>query len=190
MQKALQISLKTTMGEILAAYPVAKVGLFQRYHIGGCRACGYQPEDALGDVCRAQGLDEPLEGIIACIESSAAIETRLHASAREVQRAVEGGAPLRLLDTRLPSEFEAGHLPGAQLLTVELTFEALDSWPKDLPIVTYSSHGRRSLDKASYLTAYGLRSVRSLDGGLDAWRQLGGDTVVGRPMEPLPFNGE
>ena len=31
-----EIGPDTTMEEILRAYPSAKIGLFQRYHIGGC----------------------------------------------------------------------------------------------------------------------------------------------------------
>jgi len=44
---SLEIIASTTMGEILGAYPSAKLGLFRRYHIGGCTACGYQPTDTL-----------------------------------------------------------------------------------------------------------------------------------------------
>jgi metal-sulfur cluster biosynthetic enzyme len=44
---AIEITADTTMGEILQAYPAAKVGLFQRYHIGGCSACSYQPTDTV-----------------------------------------------------------------------------------------------------------------------------------------------
>jgi len=46
-----EIGPNTTMAEILDAYPSAKVGLFQRYHIGGCASCGYQPGDTLQEVC-------------------------------------------------------------------------------------------------------------------------------------------
>ena len=45
----LEIGLNTTMDEILRVYPSAKLGLFRRYHIGGCTACGYQLTDTLGE---------------------------------------------------------------------------------------------------------------------------------------------
>jgi hypothetical protein len=38
------------MEEILRAYPSAKVGLFQRYHVGGCESCSYKPTETLEDV--------------------------------------------------------------------------------------------------------------------------------------------
>ena len=42
----------------------------------------------------------------------------------------------------------SSHIPDAPHLTVELTFEIIDSWPKDAPIIFYSNPGRRRLDKA------------------------------------------
>ena len=69
-----------------------------------------------------------------------------------------------------PEEWEQGHLPNSQLLTPELKFEMLDSWPKDTPILFYSNSGRRGLETASYFVAYGFIYVRNLAGGLKAWR--------------------
>jgi monothiol glutaredoxin len=62
-----------------------------------------------------------------------------------------------------------GHIPGAQFLTLELKFEALDTWPKDTRIVCYSNAGHRSLEVASYFMAYGFTNVRNMAGGLEAW---------------------
>ena len=70
---------------------------------------------------------------------------------------------------RSPEEWANGHIPGAQLLALELKFEALDTWPKDTPIVFYSNAGRRSLEVASYFMAYGFTDVRNMAGGLEAW---------------------
>ena len=187
----LKIDFDTTMGEILDRYPSARVGLFQRYHIGGCLACGYDLSDTLGAVRKAQNIEDSLPGIVECIESSVSVEAKLHISAADVLDAHGKGQKLHFFDVRLPSEFEAGHLPGAQVLNVELTFEALDSWPKGTAIITYSDYGRRSLDKASYFCAYGLKNVRSMDGGLEAWRRLGGPVEMagegGPSLEPLPL---
>jgi rhodanese-related sulfurtransferase len=159
----------STMEEILHAYPSAKVGLFQRYHIGGCASCGYQPTDTLAEVCRTHNIVDSLDAVIACIRQSQEVEAKLHIQPTEVAAALKQGEKLRLLDVRSPQEWEAAHIQGAELLTVELTFEALDSWPKDTPIVLYSDHGRRSLDKASYFRAYGLTNTKSMDGGSNAW---------------------
>src|SRR2546429_3376729 len=162
------------MAEILDAYPSAKVGLFQRYHIGGCASCGYQPRDTLQEVCATHDIADPLYAVIACIRESEVVEATLHIRPAQVAAALAGGDNLILLDVRAPEEWEAGHIEGAQLATVELTFEILDSWPKDTPLVLYSNHGNRSLDRASYFRAYGLTNPRSMDGGLEAWLALAG----------------
>jgi rhodanese-related sulfurtransferase len=164
-----EIGPDTTMEEILRAYPSAKIGLFQRYHIGGCASCGYQPTDTLTAVCRTHNIVDSLDAVIACIRQSQGVEAQLHIRPAEVAAALQREEHMRLLDVRSPPEWEAAHIQGAQLVTVELTFEALDSWPQDTPVVLYSNHGRRSLDRASYFRAYGLTNVKSMDGGLTAW---------------------
>lgn len=179
------IGLDTTMAEILRVYPSAKTGLFIRYHIGGCSSCAYQPQDTLGFVRQSHNIVDSIETIVTSIRESAAVETALHASPREVAAALARGERLRLLDVRTLEEFDRGHLPSAELVTVELTFEALESWPKDAPIVCTSNHGRRSLQKASYFRAYGLTNARSLTGGLEAW-SLEVDPSFPRPAPVAP----
>ena len=74
-----------------------------------------------------------------------------------------------------------GHIPETQFLTLELKFEALDTWPKDTWIVFYSNTGHRSLEVASYFMAYGFTNVRNMAGGLESWPgELHASTV--RPL--------
>jgi len=169
-----EIGPGTTMGEILDHFPSAKVGLFQRYHIGGCASCSYQLTDTLAKVREDHSIKASVDDMIACIRESEQVEAQLHVAPSAVAEALHRGEKLRLLDVRTPAEFQAGHVEGAEHVSIELTFDILDSWPKDEPLVLYSNHGRRSLDKASYFRAYGMTNVRSLDGGLQAWRALGG----------------
>jgi rhodanese-related sulfurtransferase len=186
---SLEISASTTMEEILSAYPSAKLGLFRRYHIGGCTACGYQPTDTLEQVMGDHNISDPLEAVIACILESRQVEAGLQilptavaaalkpkgetrlvdVSSPEVVAALERGESWTLIDVRSPEEWVNGHIPRAQLLTLELKFEALDTWPKDTQIVFYSDSGRRSLEVASYFMAYGFTNVRNMAGGLEAW---------------------
>ena len=46
------ISPQSTMRKVLDAYPGAQHALFQRYHIGGCNHCGFEPTETLAEVCR------------------------------------------------------------------------------------------------------------------------------------------
>ena len=74
MTAPLEIVPSTTMREILEAYPAAKVGLFQRYHIGGCQACGYEPTDTLGHVLRTHDIRDPVEKVVETIRASREVE--------------------------------------------------------------------------------------------------------------------
>ncbi len=171
------IGPNSTMGDILNTYPSAKVTLFQRYHIRGCASCGYQPADTLAEVLQTHNISDSLDTVVDYIQHSQDLEAGLHIHPAEMAEALNRGERLQLLDVRSAEEWEAEHLPGAPHLTVELTFEILDSWPKDTPIIFYSNQGRRSLDKASYFRAYGFTNARSLTGGMDAW--------LGRGRYPL-----
>jgi rhodanese-related sulfurtransferase len=190
---SLKISSETTMGDILSAYPSARLELFRRYHVGGCTACGYQLTDTLEQVCREHNISDPLEQVIKYIRDSRDVEAKLqilptvlvtsiqntqvteptqmvNLSGDDLVQAVQGGQTWRLVDVRSPQEWKQGRLPDAQLLTTELKFEMLDSWSKDTPILFYSNSGRRGLETASYFVAYGFSNVRNLAGGLKAWR--------------------
>ena len=167
-----------TMADILHAYPTAKIALFIRYHIGGCTSCSYQLTDTLAEVHQNYNIKDSLEAVLAAVRQSASMEAKIHISQQELASALQRGDHLRLLDTRSPSEWQAGHLVGARPVTVQLTFNALDSWSKETPIVFYSNEGRRSLDKAAYFQAYGFTNARSLDGGIQDW--------PGRLESPLP----
>lgn len=188
-----EISGRTTMGEILGTYPSARLELFRRYHVGGCAACGYQLTDTLEQVCREHSIPDSLVQVIEYIRNSREVEAKLqilptvlvrsiqHLQATEPSRvvslsgddltdALQRGQTWRLVDVRSREEWERGHLPDAQLLTTELKFEMLDSWPKDTFILFYSNSGRRGIETASYFVAYGFSNVRNLAGGLRALR--------------------
>ena len=179
-----EIAAATTMEEILRAYPSAKVGLFQRYHVGGCESCSYKPTETLEEVRRNFNIRDSVAEIANVIRGSAEVFASLHISPKDLAAALKAGERLTLLDARKREEHDSGNLPGSRPVTVELTFEILDAWPKDSFLVFYSNQGRRSLDKASYFRAYGLPRARSLTGGLAAWQ-----AEVGHLAVPLPGDG-
>jgi len=171
----IEITPAATMEEILQAYPSAKVGLFQRYHVGGCESCSYKPTETLEEVRRHFNIQDSLDEIANVIRGSAEVFESLHISPRGLAAALKAEERPTLLDARKREEHDSGNLPGSRPVSVELTFEILDTWPKDTFLVFYSQTGRRSLDKASYFRAYGFPRARSLTGGLTAW-----DAEVGR----------
>lgn len=81
---------------------------------------------------------------------------------------------LVLLDVRPPSEYAAGHIPGARSVPVEHIHALLQTLPDDADIVAYcrGPHCVYALDAVRTLTAEG-RLARVLEGGLPEWRRDG-----------------
>ncbi|MFO1020763.1 MAG: FAD-dependent oxidoreductase [Planctomycetales bacterium] len=80
----------------------------------------------------------------------------------------EPNAPY-LLDVRTPTEFQAGHLPGAVNLPVDELREKLDQLPRSRPVVAYCQVGQRGYLALRILIQNGFE-VRNLSGGYKAWK--------------------
>ena len=174
------------MREVLEAYPSAQRALFDRYHIGGCHSCGYQPEDTLEEVAHRHDIVD-LHEVVQFIECAEQIDERIQVSVQDVAAALRSNMPPRLVDVRTPEEWELARIEGATLIYEELAQEMM-SWPKDTPIVFYCHLGERSLDAASYFAGHGF-SARSMIGGIEAW-SLEVDPAVPRyEVTRDPFQG-
>ncbi len=88
----------------------------------------------------------------------------------EAQALLAEGA-VRVLDVRTPEEYEAlGHVPGAELLPVDLIAAAPAVLPREgKPILVYCQHGVRSLQAADVLARAGFEAVLNLAGGVARW---------------------
>lgn len=87
-----------------------------------------------------------------------------------------------LIDIREPDEYARGYIPGAihvprgmlefQIL---MTFESIgiDAAAADVDMVLYCGTGGRSALATKSLDDMGFRNVRSMDGGIVAWREAG-----------------
>src|SRR5437868_3668229 len=116
----------TTMAELLRLYPGAQRALFARYHIGGCRSCGFQPGETLAEVCeRNEGI--PVDEAIAHIQQSHDADASLQISPHDLAAMRENGAGVKLLDARSREEHEAVAIPGSLLLTQDLVQEVFQS---------------------------------------------------------------
>src|SRR6188768_1369094 len=91
------ISGGTTMEELLRLYPGAQRALFAKYHIGGCRSCGFQPAETLAQVC-GRNEDIPVEEVIRHIQASHDADQKIQISPRELFELRKYNPALRILD--------------------------------------------------------------------------------------------
>jgi rhodanese-related sulfurtransferase len=94
---------------------------------------------------------------------------------QEVDAIPAGSATI--VDVREASEWEQGHLPGAQHVSksyIEQQIEAAAP-DRDAPVVLYCAGGIRSLFAAQTLAEMGYSDVKSMKGGFQAWKGAGLD---------------
>jgi rhodanese-related sulfurtransferase len=185
-----KITKRSSMAEVLDAYPSAQRTLFSRYHMGGCHNCGYEPQEILEDVARRHGITD-LDEVLALLEEAERIDKRIQISPEEVAAALKGDKPPRLIDVRTLEEWNIARIEGSQLITEDLAQE-IYSWPKDTLIVFFCHHGNRSMDAAAYFAGHGFTQTRSMTGGIDTWSQkvdsqvpryeMAQDMNTGRPL--------
>lgn len=169
------ISGSSTMQEVLAAYPSAQRALFQKYHIGGCSSCGYQPDEALESVAKNHGITDVTE-VLAFLETSAEADAKMKVSVQDARAAMQQDDPPKVLDVRTAPEYETAHVEGAALFTQETNTE-MGGWPRDTAILFICHTGPRSMDAASFFVGHGFTNARYIDGGIDAWSREIDDTV-------------
>lgn len=163
----LSIDPSMTMEEVLARAPAAQRALFQRYHVGGCSSCGFQPTDTLAQVCKDHNILDVAE-VLRTIQIAQEMDANMQVAAGEVRDWQERGLDFSLIDVRTPEEWEVRRLPGAELLDYSDSGRYMEL-PKDRRIVFACQSGERSLDVAAYFKGHGFTQVFSLRGGLEAW---------------------
>ena len=154
------------MDQVLEVFPSAQRALFQKYHVGGCSSCGFQPTDKLATVVMNHGLD--VNEVIEHIKRSQEMERNVEITPRETADLLKQGA-IKLLDVRTPQEYAIASVSGSMLVDQALAEQIVQSWSKDTAIVAMCHHGMRSLDAAAYLRGHGFVNARSMSGGIDAW---------------------
>jgi molybdopterin/thiamine biosynthesis adenylyltransferase len=110
---------------------------------------------------------------------------------KEVQpreAADERASGARVVDVREQSEWDAGHIPGAQLIPLATVAEAAaERLPdKGERIVVHCAAGVRSAVATYQLQQLGYTNVASMAGGFNAWRELG--LPVEAPLGPAQLD--
>ena len=94
-----EITARSTMKEVLDAFPSAQRALMRRYHIGGCSSCGFTPTEHLDDVLKRHSVQDVGE-VITHIKDSHEQEQRIQLDPKELSEALKSDAPPKLLDVR------------------------------------------------------------------------------------------
>jgi rhodanese-related sulfurtransferase len=87
----------------------------------------------------------------------------------EVKQKLDRGQKLLLVDVREPHEYAICHIEGAVLIpmgTIPANLQKLDT---DEDVICFCHHGMRSMDVANWLRAQGVKSAKSMAGGIDRW---------------------
>jgi rhodanese-related sulfurtransferase len=172
---AIDIHPQMTMQEILQVAPAAQRALFQRYHVGGCSSCGFQPTDTLAEVCKERNLLDVNE-VIATIRLAQEMDAHMQVEPHVVKAWIDAGEDFSFIDVRTPEEWELARLEGAELLDYTDSGRYMDL-PKDRKLVFACRTGDRSLDVAAYFKGHGFTAAFSMRGGIEAWRTQVDPTV-------------
>jgi rhodanese-related sulfurtransferase len=164
------ISSHSQMSAVLENFPGAQRALFRRYHIGGCSSCGFQATETLAEVCARNGNLDVTE-VLAHIQTSHEQDAKVLISPQELAELLQRDKSVKLVDVRSREEFEAVNIAGSVLLSQDVMREIMGSGSDKHPIVVIDHQGKNGLDATAYFTGHGLKNVRCLRGGIDAWAQ-------------------
>jgi rhodanese-related sulfurtransferase len=156
-----------TMEEILSKVPSAQRALFQRYHVGGCSSCGFQPTDTLAKVCKDHNLLDT-NGVVQTIKNSHETDQQMQIEPTDVKAWIDAGEDFSFIDVRPAEEIAIASIAHAEPLDFSNS-EKYMQLPKDRKIVFSCRSGVRSMDVASYFLGHGFTKVYSMRGGILAW---------------------
>ena len=96
----------------------------------------------------------------------------LEISPADVQKRIDAGEKLHLIDVREPEEYALARIQGASLIpmrAIPAELQALETRADEGPLMVYCHHGVRSLNVVNWLRNHGLESCQSISGGIDLW---------------------
>ncbi len=78
-----------------------------------------------------------------------------------------------ILDVRTQEEYDAGHIKGSTLITLQVLDKRLNEIPKDRKILVYCRTGHRSAQATEILANNGFTQVYNMKGGIVEWTNAG-----------------
>ena len=164
----ISISPDMTMEQILQVAPAAQRALFQRYHVGGCSSCGFQPSDTLAQVAKDHNILD-IKDMVNTILQAQALDGKVQVPAAQVRAWLLAGDDFSFVDVRTPDERGEDAVAEAEALDYNDSGRYMNL-PKDRRIVFLCKDGGRSLDVASYFIGHQFTNVWCVDRGVEGWR--------------------
>jgi len=93
----------------------------------------------------------------------------LEITAAEVKQRLDRGDKLLLVDVRETHEHALCRIEGAVLIPMGSIPANLQKLDTDDDVICFCHHGMRSLDVANWLRQQGVKSAKSMAGGIDRW---------------------
>ena len=101
---------------------------------------------------------------------------QMECGAQELKERLDAGEDVVVVDVREERELTTGLLPGALHIPMREMGARWKEIAEANEIVCYCQSGARSYETALMLRSKGLFNATSLEGGISAWRAIGGDT--------------
>jgi rhodanese-related sulfurtransferase len=101
---------------------------------------------------------------------------QMECGAQELKERLEAGEDVVVVDVREHHEVKSGILPDAVHIPMGQLPARWEELAEANEIVCYCAAGIRSYDTAAFLRTKGLFNATSLEGGISAWRAIGGET--------------
>lgn len=99
----------------------------------------------------------------------------LETSPQEVQRRIDAGEALVLIDVREAEEFAITRIEGATLIpmrSIPASLPQLEAKADAATLIVFCHHGVRSLNVVHWLREQGVPTCQSMAGGIDAWSAM------------------
>ena len=103
--------------------------------------------------------------------------SNIECGAQELKERLDAGEAVTVLDVREPHETAGGVIPGAIVIPLGQLERRWEEVREANEVVVYCALGARSLQAAGFLRTQGVFNATSMDGGIYAWREIGGETV-------------
>jgi adenylyltransferase/sulfurtransferase len=174
IQAAEAIKLVLGVGETLAGRLLLVDALRMRFRTialrrdPACPACGTREIRELIDYDEFCGVKQG-RGAAPAAAAVGGPEPHAPLAPRELAARLAAGDALQLVDVREPYEHRIARLEPARLVPLRGLPSALGTLDPARETVVLCHHGVRSAAAAEFLRAQGFRSVRNLEGGIDAW---------------------